>query len=203
VISTVVGMATAMVLIGMVSEDPVEPAAGAAPAKVAEHEEPADQSNPVGRPEWEHVEKNDAGQKAKMQRPRKMVGVVQQPATTYVVSRVVDGDTLELGTGDRVQLVGIDSPDQGECGYEQARATLAAIVEGERITLTGTDHAWDGDGRLTGYVDVGTVDAGLQLVEDGLATVRNESGADHGSHPREAQYVVADLAAPDLVCGAS
>src|SRR5690349_14067023 len=42
------------------------------------------------------------------------------PAATYVVTRVVDGDTVELGTGQTVRLVGIDTPERGQCGYDQA-----------------------------------------------------------------------------------
>src|SRR4051812_47910748 len=33
-----------------------------------------------------------------------------RPAKTYLVARIVDGDTLELGNGEIVRLVGIDTP---------------------------------------------------------------------------------------------
>ena len=33
-----------------------------------------------------------------------------EPGETHVVTRVVDGDTLELDNGDRVRLIGVDTP---------------------------------------------------------------------------------------------
>jgi len=33
-------------------------------------------------------------------------------AQNYTVKRVIDGDTLELTTGERVRLIGIDCPEQ-------------------------------------------------------------------------------------------
>ena len=49
-----------------------------------------------------------------------------------------------------------------------------------------------------GAVDV--VDAGLSLIEDGWAIARYDSRDGYGAHPRQEQYVAADLATPDLGC---
>jgi micrococcal nuclease len=36
---------------------------------------------------------------------------VTSPADFEYVQRVIDGDTLMLGTGDRVRLIGVDTPE--------------------------------------------------------------------------------------------
>ena len=84
---------------------------------------------------------------------------------TRLVSRVVDGDTLELGNGETVRLVGIDTPEVGACGFEQAAAHLGRLVLGKQVRLGVSDEDRDGYGRLLRYVDVGPRDAGLVLIE--------------------------------------
>lgn len=120
---------------------------------------------------------------------------------TFLVSYVVDGDTIDLANGERVRLVGIDTPEQGECGSDAATAHLAGLVLGERVRLRISDEDRDGYGRLLRYVDVGGVDAGLRQIEAGLAVARFDSRDGYGYHPRENRYVAADKATPDKRCG--
>ena len=53
------------------------------------------------------------------------------PGTVTVV-RVVDGDTLDVSSGERVRLIGIDTPEVGECGDDEAAAVLATWSMGGR-----------------------------------------------------------------------
>ncbi len=119
---------------------------------------------------------------------------------TYLVVHVVDGDTIHLGNGDTVRLGGIDAPEVGECGYKRARNTLAGLVLGKRVTLGATDEDRDQYGRLLRYVDVGRTDAGLRLIEKGLAIAKYDSRDGYGFHPREPAYIKADRASPPFVC---
>lgn len=111
---------------------------------------------------------------------------------TFTVTHVVDGDTLDLGNGERVRLVGIDTPEEGECGYEPASGALADLVLGRRVSLAASDEDRDGYGRLLRYVDVGRTDAGLTLIRRGLAIARYDSRDGYGFHPREPRYLAAD-----------
>lgn len=120
--------------------------------------------------------------------------------STYLVTRVVDGDTLELGNGQTVRLVGIDTPEVGECGYEASSDALAGLVLGERVRLTVSDEDKDQYGRLLRYVNLGTTDAGLRLIKSGLAIARYDSRDGYGYHPREPFYVGADRSSPDVGC---
>ena len=120
--------------------------------------------------------------------------------STFLVMRVVDGDTLELGNGQTVRLAGIDTPEVGECGFEQSSAALGDLVLGRQVTLGESDEDVDQYGRLLRYVDVGPVDAGLALIERGLATARYDSRDGYGYHPREDTYVQADSVSRDVSC---
>ena len=120
--------------------------------------------------------------------------------STYLVTRVVDGDTLELGNGQTVRLVGIDTPEVGECGFEAAGAALGGLVLGELVRLTVSDEDQDQYGRLLRYVNIGTMDAGLRLIKRGLAIARYDSRDGYGYHPREAYYIEADAASRNVGC---
>jgi hypothetical protein len=116
------------------------------------------------------------------------------------VTRVVDGDTLELGNGETVRLVGIDTPEVGECGYDRATVALARLVSGKQVRLALSDEDRDRYGRLLRYVDVGAIDAGLRQIRSGLAIARYASRDGYGFHPREPRYVAADRASRNLGC---
>ena len=59
---------------------------------------------------------------------------------------------MELGNGQTVRLVGIDTPEVGECGYERAAANLERLVLGKKVRLTVSDEDKDRYGRLLRYV---------------------------------------------------
>jgi endonuclease YncB( thermonuclease family) len=124
--------------------------------------------------------------------------VVEEPA--YVVVDVVDGDTLDLDSGDTVRLLGIDTPERGECGFGPAQSALKRLVLDQEVTLVAAGRDHDRYGRLLRYVEVGDLDAGLRLIRKGLAIARYDSRDGYGPHPREDAYVTADEAAPDVTC---
>lgn len=91
--------------------------------------------------------------------------------------RVIDGDTIEdLGTGERIRLPNIDTPETGEraqCRAERQAgeaATRAAreITSGSIVTVQRTGRI-DQYGRTIGFVLVDGRDLGVTLMERGLA----------------------------------
>ncbi|HEY1281895.1 MAG TPA: excalibur calcium-binding domain-containing protein [Acidimicrobiales bacterium] len=120
---------------------------------------------------------------------------------TSTVTHIVDGDTLDLSNGERVRFIGIDTPETGECGYAEAKANLSSLALGQTATLSpGARDDKDMYGRVLRYVDVAGLDTGLAQIKAGLAIARYDSRDGYGAHPREAQYVAADAATPQ-VCG--
>ena len=127
---------------------------------------------------------------------------LESNAHTAVVSRVIDGDTVELANGERVRLLGIDTPERGECHFDIASQAMAGLVLGERVTLTRDGDDRDHYDRLLRYIDVGGSDAGLTLIEDGLARARYDSRDGYGFHTREPVYIAAEQASPRQTCAA-
>ncbi|MEX1177919.1 MAG: thermonuclease family protein [Nitriliruptor sp.] len=124
--------------------------------------------------------------------------------TRWTVERVIDGDTVHArssdGAEERVRVIGIDSPERGECGFGPATGRMTDLVAGREVELVVASRAArDRYDRLLAYVDVDGVDAGLTLVEEGLAVARYDSRDGYERHPREDRYVAAD-AAVEHVC---
>ncbi len=71
---------------------------------------------------------------------------------TYEVKRVIDGDTLELADGDVVRLLGVDTPEEKECYYDEAKEALGKLVEGKSVELRKDVTGVDDFGRLLRYV---------------------------------------------------
>lgn len=119
--------------------------------------------------------------------------------SAWVATRIVDGDTLEVQAGDgtleTIRVVGVDTPERGQCGFDEAADALARMVFGQTVELVpGAQDERDRYGRLLRYVDVQGVDAGLELIKGGFATARYDSRDGYGRHPREDDYVRADAA---------
>lgn len=125
---------------------------------------------------------------------------VQAPATLgaepagyeeAVVTRAVDGDTIEVevtarvegpGAGDAavgesydVRLLGIDTPESVsprepvECFGREAAAATAALLEGATVKLVVDVEERDGFDRLLRYVYLGAELANARLVANGYA----------------------------------
>ena len=51
------------------------------------------------------------------------------------VIRVIDGDTFELQSGEIIRLLCIDTPEENEQGYEEAKQFLENLILNEEPTL--------------------------------------------------------------------
>ena len=94
--------------------------------------------------------------------------------TTSVISKVFDGDTVTLNTGERVRLLQIDTPElsSSECYGSEARAALVSLLNNKTgITLKEDPKLDKVDrfGRLLRYVFVGKTNVNLKMVEMGAA----------------------------------
>lgn len=132
-----------------------------------------------------------------------VVGFAARDAATpsRTVERVIDGDTIEMTDGERVRLIGIDTPELGDCGAEAAKERLTQLVLGEYVDLVNPTSVQDADrfDRLLRYVDVAGSDAGLSLLGDGLAVARYDSQDGYDAHPRQNAYRNLDRAT-ETVC---
>ncbi len=89
----------------------------------------------------------------------------------YIVTRVIDGDTIELNTGEKVRLLEINSAESGQPCYQEAKDSLGQLVLNKEVTLEKDVEDKDRYDRLLRYIYVGDTFVNLALVREGLATV--------------------------------
>ncbi len=105
------------------------------------------------------------------------VEAVTASSTSAAVAYVVDGDTIVLAGEERVRLLGIDTPEQGECYYEEASAYTRELLAGRTVRLEADATDRDKYDRLLRHVFVTVAPAvpevhlNLRLVEEGYAVV--------------------------------
>ncbi len=89
-----------------------------------------------------------------------------------VVTRVVDGDTIEIWGGDRVRYIGIDTPEIDEPYYAEATAKNKELVNGKEVRLVKDVSEKDQYGRLLRYIYVGDLFVNAELVRLGYARAK-------------------------------
>jgi micrococcal nuclease len=93
----------------------------------------------------------------------------QDPKGSFLVKRVVDGDTIMLADGRYVRYLGINTPEHGEPLWEEARDYNAQKVRGKQVTLEFGQVTEDAYGRTLAYVSVEGDMVNAALLQAGLA----------------------------------
>jgi micrococcal nuclease len=118
------------------------------------------------------------------------------------VTRVIDGDTVEVsiaGMIEKVRIVGIDAPEKNpkECFADEATTRLTQLILGRNVALqaklTEDRDAFD---RLLRYVHSGSTDIGLLLVREGLVMSYEKY-----PHPLLREYEAAEVQATSARTG--
>lgn len=105
------------------------------------------------------------------------------------VTRVIDGDTIELENGQKVRLLGIDTPERGCPGAKAATKNMQDMVLAKRIVLVADGKQnTDRYGRLLRYVDLGGKDVGEEQIKGNYADARYDSEDGYPKHSREDKY---------------
>lgn len=87
------------------------------------------------------------------------------------VSKVVDGDTIVLDTGEHVRYIGIDTPEQGHLYYSEAKRENERLVKGKTVKLEYDVGRTDKFGRTLAYVYVNGIFVNAELVKGGYAVI--------------------------------
>ncbi|MEM9457143.1 MAG: thermonuclease family protein [Myxococcota bacterium] len=91
-----------------------------------------------------------------------------------VVDLVIDGDTIQLATGERVRYLLVDTPELSpspECFGLEAADFNREAVEGRTVTLSYDSECTDRFDRLLAYVDVDGRSINELLLTRGFACV--------------------------------
>lgn len=109
---------------------------------------------------------------------------------TVKVSRVIDGDTIEIEGGQKIRYIGIDTPETVDprttlqCFGREASEKHREMVEGENVILEKDISETDKYGRLLRYVYLPDSNSGI-FINDYL--VRN-GYAHASSYPPDVKY---------------
>ncbi|MFO7567091.1 MAG: thermonuclease family protein [Enhygromyxa sp.] len=114
------------------------------------------------------------------------------------VARVIDGDTIDLDSGERVRYLMIDTPEitnTPECWGLEAKQANQALVEGKTVRLRYDVECEDDYGRLLAYVELQSQVINRVLVERGHACVMQISpnGEDLLDEYRQLEYAAEQL----------
>lgn len=102
------------------------------------------------------------------------------------VARVIDGDTIELSTGEKVRYIGVDTPETvdprtaPQCLGKEASNKNKELVEGKKVTLETDVSDKDKYGRLLRYVYVEGKMVNETIVREGFAKA--------SSYPPDVKY---------------
>jgi len=89
-----------------------------------------------------------------------------------VVAHAIDGDTVELSSGEKIRYILADAPESTshvECFGPEAAAFNRALVEGRQVELRYDRRCADRYGRLLAYLVVDGHEVNRLLVERGYA----------------------------------
>jgi micrococcal nuclease len=87
----------------------------------------------------------------------------------YKVKEIVDGDTFTIENGNKIRLIGINTPEYGMYFYEEAKDVLALIIKGKKVLIERDISDIDRYGRLLRYAYYGQLFVNLEMVIRGFA----------------------------------
>lgn len=103
------------------------------------------------------------------------INATQKGDGLFLVTRVIDGDTIEIEGGLKVRYIGIDTPETVDprkpvqCFGVEASNKNKELVSGRRVRLENDVSETDKYGRLLKYVYVSDTFINLELVKQGYA----------------------------------
>jgi micrococcal nuclease len=85
------------------------------------------------------------------------------------VVKVIDGDTIELLSGERVRYLGINAPEKGSPWSVESREYNRDLVESKDVRLLFDQEKYDHYGRILAYVYVDQTFVNEAIILEGLA----------------------------------
>jgi micrococcal nuclease len=89
----------------------------------------------------------------------------------YLVTEVVDGDTVILETGEHIRLLGINTPEGGMYFYQESKEVLEAMVLDKTVRLEKDVTDLDIYGRQLRYIFLDSLFINLEMIQRGFANI--------------------------------
>lgn len=112
-------------------------------------------------------DEREASQTSENAQQESTVGNATSQSAT--IRQVIDGDTVTLASGEKVRLLGIDTPEIGEYFYEEASQRLRELVGNKQVRLEKDISETDRYGRLLRHIYVDDVWINELMIAEGYA----------------------------------
>lgn len=112
---------------------------------------------------------SDNGEQNNVNVPADGYPLKPQNLTTARVTDVIDGDTLDLDDGQRVRLIGVNTPERDQPYYEEAREFLEGRVEGKQVEIEYDVERTDQYDRTLAYLWLGDILINQEILTQGYA----------------------------------
>jgi endonuclease YncB( thermonuclease family) len=147
---------------------------------------------------WASIRSSTQWQAEQIPALREISNRLPQPVTVHPVTRIIDGDTLEVwrdGTFETVRLLYVNTPERGQPGHEAATTALRNIVGRGPVRLTWENRlpTRDRRGRLLAVVHVGDTVANVELIRQGHSPFWTKCSTPEDPEP----YATAEAEATD------
>jgi micrococcal nuclease len=122
---------------------------------------------------WQRFDIQEAQQQ--VEKLETVLGAEDSAPELLLVTRVIDGDTVELENGEKVRYIGIDTPETQhpslgkQCYGPEATERNRQLVEGKRVKLEADKTDMDRYDRLLRYVWIEDVLINEVMVREGFA----------------------------------
>ncbi len=90
---------------------------------------------------------------------------------SHLVTKVIDGDTFVIDTGEKVRLICINTPERNENGFEEAKQFLESLVLNKNAALEKDMTNKDKYGRLLRYAFVDDIFVNREMFQKGYAKI--------------------------------
>lgn len=99
------------------------------------------------------------------------LGYPLKPAnlSSATVTDVIDGDTIDLGDGQRIRLIGINTPEREQPFFEEASDFLKNRLDGKQVEIEYDQERLDQYDRTLAYIWLGDVLINQEVLAQGLA----------------------------------
>ena len=89
--------------------------------------------------------------------------------SNYNVTRIIDGDTIELQNTQTLRLLGINTPEKNQLYYQEAKDFLTHQIQNKTIQIES--YGTDKYGRTLAYIFQNNKNINAKILQQGLATL--------------------------------
>ena len=100
-----------------------------------------------------------------------LFGIFTCGAESIVVSRVIDGDTFEIESGEKIRLIGINAPEISDFYGKESKSFLEDVLLSKQVELIDDPISakYDRYQRRLCYVFIDGVDVNAKMISKGCA----------------------------------